>query len=60
MDYPGPPKPAPVARVAVRLSQTPGEIVTRPPTLGEHADPVLADLGHDSAAIAALRDKGAI
>ena len=36
VDYPGLPKPAPVARAAVRLSETPGEIVTRPPTLGEH------------------------
>jgi crotonobetainyl-CoA:carnitine CoA-transferase CaiB-like acyl-CoA transferase len=60
VDYPGLPNPAPVSRVAVRLSQTPGEIVTRPPTLGEHTDLVLADLGYDSAAIAALRAKGVI
>jgi crotonobetainyl-CoA:carnitine CoA-transferase CaiB-like acyl-CoA transferase len=60
VDYPGLPNPAPVARVAVRLSQTPGEIVTRPPTLGEHTDFVLKDLGYDSAAIAVLREKGVI
>ena len=35
VDYPGLPKPAPTARAAVRLSETPGEIATRPPTLGE-------------------------
>ena len=56
VDYPGLPKPAPVARAAVRLSQTPGEIVTRPPMLGEHTDLVLGELGYDAAAIAALRD----
>ena len=29
VDYPGLPNPAPVARAAVRLSQTPGEIVKK-------------------------------
>ena len=56
VDYPGLPKPAPTVRAAVRLSETPGEIVTRPPTLGEHTDRVLADLGYDADAIAALRN----
>jgi len=60
VDYPGLPKPAPVARVAVRLSETPGEIASRPPTLGEHTDRVLAELGYDTAAIAALRQSGII
>ncbi|HTB02453.1 MAG TPA: CoA transferase [Bradyrhizobium sp.] len=60
VDYPGLPNPAPVARAAVRLSQTPGGIVTRPPTLGEHTDLVLGELGYDAASIAALRKAGAI
>jgi crotonobetainyl-CoA:carnitine CoA-transferase CaiB-like acyl-CoA transferase len=60
VSYPGLPKPAPVARAAVKLSETPGKIATRPPTLGEHTDLVLGELGYDRAAIAALRDKGAI
>jgi crotonobetainyl-CoA:carnitine CoA-transferase CaiB-like acyl-CoA transferase len=55
VDYPGLPKPAPVVRAAVRLSETPGEIVSRPPTLGEHTDRVLAELGYDAAAIEVLR-----
>ncbi len=38
VDYPGLPKPAPVVRAAVRLSGTPGEIVTRPPMLGKPTD----------------------
>jgi crotonobetainyl-CoA:carnitine CoA-transferase CaiB-like acyl-CoA transferase len=60
VDYPGLPKPAPTARAAVRLSETPGEIVSRPPTLGEHTDRVLAELGYDADAIAALRNNGII
>jgi crotonobetainyl-CoA:carnitine CoA-transferase CaiB-like acyl-CoA transferase len=60
VDYPGLPKSASLARAAVRLSETPGEIVARPPTLGEHTDLVLAELGYDTAAIAALRQDGII
>src|SRR6266851_3800223 len=60
VDYPGLPIPAPVVRAAVRLSETPGEIVARPPMLGEHTDLVLAELGYDTAAIAALRQSGII
>ena len=44
----------------MRLSENPGEIVSRPPTLGEHTDRVLADFGYDAEAIAALRKGGII
>jgi crotonobetainyl-CoA:carnitine CoA-transferase CaiB-like acyl-CoA transferase len=44
----------------VRLSKTPGEISARPPLLGEHTDLVLGELGYDCAAIAMLRQQGAI
>lgn len=57
IEYPGLPKPAPVPNVPVRLSRTPGRIRARPPTLGEHTDAILAELGYDAAAIATLRDK---
>src|SRR5690348_16956899 len=60
VDYPGLLKSAPVVRAAVRLSETPGEIAARPPTLGEHTDVVLAELGYDAAEIAALRQGGVI
>jgi hypothetical protein len=38
----------------------PGEIVVRPPTLGEHTELVLGELGYDAATIAALREGEAI
>jgi len=60
VEYPGLPNPAPTARVAVRLSETPGEIATRPPTLGEHTDEVLGSIGYDADAIAALRKNGIV
>ena len=60
MYYPGLPRPAPVSRVALKLSRTPGEIRERAPVLGEHTDEVLGALGYDAAAIGALRQQGVI
>ena len=42
------------------LSETPGSIRRRAPTLGEHTDQILAELGYDKKAIAALREKRVI
>lgn len=56
IDYPGLPNPAPTVELPFRLSATPGTIRTRPPLIGEHSDRVLATLGYDAAAIAALQD----
>jgi crotonobetainyl-CoA:carnitine CoA-transferase CaiB-like acyl-CoA transferase len=47
-------------RAAVRLSETPGKIATRPPTLGEHTERVLTEVGYDADEIAALREDGII
>jgi crotonobetainyl-CoA:carnitine CoA-transferase CaiB-like acyl-CoA transferase len=55
VDYPGLPHPAPVVETPFRLSATPGTIRSRAPTLGEHTDGLLADLGYSPAAIADLR-----
>ncbi len=54
-DYPGIPRPAPVARPSVRLTGTPATIRHRAPTLGEHTDQILGDLGYSADEIAAFR-----
>jgi crotonobetainyl-CoA:carnitine CoA-transferase CaiB-like acyl-CoA transferase len=58
--FPGAPRPAPLAKVPVWLSETPGAIRHRAPTLGEHTDRILTELGYDARAIAALREKRVI
>jgi len=60
VDYPGLPKPAPVADTPVRLSETPGGIRHRAPVLGEHTEEVLAEIGYDESAVAALRSAGVV
>ena len=46
--------------IVPKLSETPGEVRWSGPALGAHTDAVLADLGYDAAAIAALRTTGAV
>lgn len=58
--YPGVDPPAPISTSPVVLSATPGEIRRRAPTLGEHTDDVLAEVGYDPDQIRSLRDAGAI
>lgn len=53
--YPGAPKPVPVATTPVQLSATPGEIRHRAPTLGEHTDEILREIGYSDQQIASLR-----
>jgi crotonobetainyl-CoA:carnitine CoA-transferase CaiB-like acyl-CoA transferase len=55
VDYPGAPKPVPLANTAVRLSATPGGIRHRAPALGEHTDQVLGELGYSEEEINTLR-----
>jgi crotonobetainyl-CoA:carnitine CoA-transferase CaiB-like acyl-CoA transferase len=55
MDYPGAKKPVPVLQEPVKLSRTPLTIRRRAPTLGEHTDQILQELGYDSATISQLR-----
>jgi crotonobetainyl-CoA:carnitine CoA-transferase CaiB-like acyl-CoA transferase len=46
--------------VPVKFSETPGGVVTSPPTLGEHSEVVAGELGYDPAEIAGLRRDGVI
>jgi len=59
-EFPGAPQPAPIAKAPVWLSETPGSIRRRAPTLGEHTDQILTRLGYDKGAIASLRSKAVI
>ena len=56
-DYPGLPRPAPVGRMPVDFSKVETGIRRRAPTLGEHTDDILRELGYDAAAIEDLRTK---
>jgi crotonobetainyl-CoA:carnitine CoA-transferase CaiB-like acyl-CoA transferase len=56
VDYPGAPKPVPLASTAVRLSATPGQIRKRAPTLGEHTVEVLREIEYSSTEIKRLVD----
>ncbi|TAK69872.1 MAG: CoA transferase [Betaproteobacteria bacterium] len=60
VDYPGLPKAAPVVGTPVLLSETPGRITRRPPTLGEHTDEVMTEIGYNPEDIAALRARRVI
>ncbi len=59
-DYPGLPRPAPLAPTPVDLSDTPGRFRHRAPTLGEHTEAILAELGYGDPDIAGLRARGVI
>jgi crotonobetainyl-CoA:carnitine CoA-transferase CaiB-like acyl-CoA transferase len=60
IEYPGADKAAPVMKTPVELSATPGEIKHRAPTLGEHTDQIMLELGYDAATIKDLREKRVI
>ena len=54
VEYPGAPKPVPLATTPVQLSATPGKISRRAPTLGEHTDEILREIGYSDEQITAL------
>ena len=59
-DYPGLPRPAPVAAVPIWMTETAAVPRQRAPLLGEHTEQILASLGYDDAAIAVLRERAVI
>jgi crotonobetainyl-CoA:carnitine CoA-transferase CaiB-like acyl-CoA transferase len=59
-DFPGLPRSAQVPGLPIRLGASGGGIERRPPTLGEHTDELLAELGYSVSQIAQLRTAGAI
>jgi len=59
-EYPGSPRPVPLAPTPVDLSETPGRFQRHAPRLGEHTDAILAELGYPPAEIGALRSKGVV
>lgn len=46
--------------IVPKLSATPGEVRWQGPSLGEHTDSVLSDLGFDPDSVQRLRDSGAV
>ena len=54
-DYPGMASAAPLATTPVHMTAGGGTINTRAPTLGEHTDTILAELGYDERTIDELR-----
>lgn len=57
VDYPGLPEAAPVAGNPVSLSKTPGVINTPPPTLGQHTNEIMEEIGYSAEEVAQLREK---
>ncbi len=45
---------------AIKLSRTPGAVVTATPERGEHSDEILGEIGLSAAEVAVLRESGAI
>ena len=54
--YPGASEASPLSGFPVSLSKTPGVVHSPAPTLSQHTDEILIELGYDEAAIGAFRE----
>jgi crotonobetainyl-CoA:carnitine CoA-transferase CaiB-like acyl-CoA transferase len=59
-DVPGAPRPVRVTRPGFRINGLRPEASSRPPTLAEHRDRLLTELGYDAAARARLVAAGGV
>jgi crotonobetainyl-CoA:carnitine CoA-transferase CaiB-like acyl-CoA transferase len=55
VDFPGASRPIPIIETPFRMSRTPGAITARAPTLGEHTDEILSEIGYAAEEISELR-----
>ena len=60
LDFPGLPKPAPVAVPPIYLSESGRVPRTHAPVLGAHTDEILSQAGYSKADIDGLRERGAV
>ena len=60
VDYPGCPRPAPIADLPFKLSASNGGITHRPPLVGEHTSEVLQELGLTTKMIETLKQRGVV
>ena len=60
VDYPGLKEPAPIPDTPLQFSAMPAGIRTRAPTLGEHTDQIMKELGYSDGDIAGLRERRVI
>ena len=60
VDYPGAPRPAPIADIPFQLSETAVGVTKRAPTIGEHNNQILQELGYSASDINQFGDEGII